>query len=275
MFQSTFVASARATGSKVNIKEHHLRYYPKNLHKDQDPEHDATQAVATEVLFLTKLNHVSVPKLRELFITEASLFIVMDYIDPFRLANFINFKEEKTILNVVEVRRIMKSLVSVVSHCHDQGVILRELTPSNVMVKKAGVDSTGQSCIFDVMLVDLSLAVSVGSTALLADHPIFEWNMVPYTAPEALLGQSYSTQMDMWSLGVLLFAMLSGKLPFDCEDDHLLVSDIKTANFDFDDDCWDSIPQGAKQLTGELLHTVPADRLTAKQAMKHSWLVIG
>lgn len=275
MFQSTFIASARASGEKVSVKEHHLRYYPKNQNQEGDPEHDATQAVATEVLFLSKMNHVSIPKLREIFITEASLFIVMDYIDPFRLSNFVNVKDNKTLLNVSESRRIMKSIVSAVHHCHEHGIIVRELTPNNIMVKKAGVDSTGHSCIFDVMLVDFSLSVVDGSTSLLADHPIFEWSMVPYTAPEALLNQPYSTSMDMWSLGVVLFSMLSGHLPFNNEDDHLLVSDIKTANFEFDEDCWNSVPQAAKMLIGELLHSIPTDRLTAKQAMKSSWLVIG
>lgn len=275
MLQSTFVASARADGEKVSIKEHHLRHYPKNKHHEGDLEHDPTQAVATEVLFLSQLSHVALPKLREIFITEHALFIVMNYIDPFRLTNFINFKEEKALLTSSETRRIMKSIVSAVHHCHEHGVIVRELNPMNVMVKKVGTDSTGSANIFDVMLVDLSLAVPVGSTNLIADHPLFEWNMVPYIAPEALLGQPYSTAMDMWSIGVLLYAMFSGTLPFASEDDHLLLSDIKTAHFAFDHSCWSSISNDAKLLIGELLHTIPGDRLTSKLALRNKWLVIG
>jgi serine/threonine protein kinase len=228
--------------------------------------------VSNEILFLAKLNHECIPKLSEIFITESSVYLVTNYIDPFRLANFIDVKEGKSPLHIADVRRIAKSLCSALVHCHDRGVIVRDLTPQNIMVLKSGLDgNTGGSMKIDVMITDFALAVQAGSTQALADHPLFNWNMVPYTAPEALLGHEYSFPMDCWALGTLIYVMLSGIEPFHHDDDHVLVENIKTASFDFEEDAFDSVDKVVKMLIVDLLRPLPEGRLTAKQAMKNNW----
>jgi serine/threonine protein kinase len=106
---------------------------------------------------------------------------------------------------------------------------------------------------------------------------LFEWNDVPYLAPEALLGHPYSTAMDVWSIGVLLFMMVAGELPFDSADDKELVEKIKYANYDFSSDCdvWSSANDKIKYLIGQLLVANPADRPPSKELLKNEWLVIG
>ncbi len=279
VFHSTFVACSRKSYDKVSIKEHHLRYYPtKESIAASGADHgssssvDGETVVISEVMFLAKLNHECIPKLHELFITESSLYLVTNYIDPFRMTNFLDLKEGKTMLHISDVRRIAKSLFSAVAHCHDRGVIVRDLTPQNIMVRKSGIDgNTGGSMKVEVMITDFSLAVQVGSTQTLADHPLFEWNMVPYTAPEALLGHDYSFPMDCWSLGVLIYVMIAGIEPFHHDDDHVLVENIKTASFDFEEDAFDSVDKSVKMLIIDMLRPLPEGRLTVKQALKNAW----
>lgn len=277
------MACNRKTYDKVSIKEHHLRYYPTKeailaASNDKDGKNtsssmvDGESIVVGEVLLLAKLNHECIPKLSEIFITESSFYLVTNYIDSFRVKNFIDLKEGKSNLHIADVRRIAKSVCSALAHCHDRGVIVRDLTPQNIMLIKSGIDgNTGGSMKVDVMITDFSLAVPVGSTQALPDHPLFEWSMVPYTAPEALLGHEYSFPMDCWALGTLIYVMLSGMEPFHHEDDHVLVENIKTASFDFEEDAFDSVSKNVKMLIVDLLRPLPEGRLTAKQALKHSW----
>eukprot|EP01034_Spumella_vulgaris_P029852 gene29852-36972_t len=140
-------------------------------------------------------------------------------------------------------------------------MIIRNLTADNIMVKSNGKDS------YEVKICDFSLAVHVGSLKVLCDHPLFEWNDVPYLAPEALLGHPYSTAMDVWSVGVLLYAMICGRLPFDSPNDKDLVEMIKFANYEFtaDNDVWSGgANDKIKCMIGLLLVANPSDRPASK-----------
>eukprot|EP01034_Spumella_vulgaris_P028990 gene28990-35955_t len=186
--QSFFVGTSRANNQKVTIKEHHTA-------------HSIEADVSEEIKILAKLSHESIPKLQEIFITNISVFVVTDFVDSMRLKHFVDTRNKTTKLTIPDTRKIIKSLVSAVSYCHSQDVIIRHLTASNILVKSNGKDG------FEVKICDFSLAVPSGSIKVLCDHPLFEWNDVPYLAPEALLGHPYSTAMDVWSLGVLLYVM--------------------------------------------------------------------
>lgn len=97
------------------------------------------------------------------------------------------------------------------------------------MVKKNSTPNDLGS-FFEVKITDFSQSVMKGSLENLADHPLFEWNAVPYMPPEAILGHPFSTSLDLWSLGVLAFLMLSGELPFEHEDDRILVNSIRVSS---------------------------------------------
>eukprot|EP01034_Spumella_vulgaris_P034599 gene34599-42678_t len=167
----------------------------------------------------------------------------------------------------------MRSVLSATAYCHANGFIVRNLTADNIMVKKVG------ECVYETKIADFSQAVVAGSDKCISDHTIFEWADVPYMAPEALLGQSYSTAMDVWSIGVLLFTMLSGELPFDDADDQKLIEKIKFASYQFAQ--WNAAWQPsvssdkAKYLIGQILVAGADDRLTCKDVMRNEWIVMG
>lgn len=210
---SYYEANSRVSGHKVTVKEHHFNNY-----EGQEP--------AEEVKILSKLSHQNVPRLREVFLTDNSLFMVMDFIDSKRLKNFIDISNKSTPFGPADVRNILKSLLAGIHYCHERNIIIRNLTPDTIMVKKSG-GIINASTIYEVKITDFSCAVPTGTTKNLADHPLFDWADVPYLAPEALLDQAYGRSMDMWSVGVLLFMMVSGELPFVNDDDKLLINCIK------------------------------------------------
>lgn len=144
----------------------------------------------------------------------------MDYMDPARLKNFVDWRKHETSLTTNDVKDIFRALVAGVQYVHEKKYIVRNLIPDNIMLRK-------ENDKYKIKITDMSYAVPIGSHENLADHPLFDWGDVPFTAPEALLGPSYNHSMDIWSLGVLLYLMLTCHLPFFHEDDKTLVHTIK------------------------------------------------
>mmetsp|Transcript_883 Transcript_883/g.2364 ORF Transcript_883/g.2364 Transcript_883/m.2364 type:complete len:228 (-) Transcript_883:364-1047(-) len=97
-----------------------------------------------------------------------------------------------------------------------------------------------------------------------------------YVAPEVLgVGdglKAYSPAVDMWSVGVILFILLSGYSPFDDDNDAVLFEKIKKGNYDADDPIWEEISDEAKDCVAQLLTVNSEERLTAEQALQHPWL---
>lgn len=255
VLQSYFVGCSRKTGEKITVKEFHLPHYPAD-----------DTSIVSEVLFLSKLSHPGLPAFKEMFLTDTSVYVITDYIDQQRLSHCIST------LNVTDARNIFKQLAQIVQYCHEKKIILRDLSPSNIVVKKLAAPSA-----FEVKIADLSMAVEANSKDALADHPLFEWPLVKFSSPEMILSQPYTIASDIWSLGVVLFAMLSrGKLPFEHNLDHILVRDISTAHYDFDcDEVWEDVSERAKSLVEQMLKVPINERPTAKECLKNHWVVIG
>ncbi len=188
-----------------------------------------------------------------------------------RLKHYIDLPAKSTKLTLADTRKIIRSVISATSYCHENNVIVRNLTADNIMVKSS---SSGN---FEVMICDFSLAVPIGSTKVLCDHALFEWTDVPYMAPEALLGHPYSTSMDVWSIGVMLYMMVSGELPFESEDDKELVAKIASAslNFPVSNPIWCPENDRIKYLISDLLKVNPTERPVWKEIMKSPFVMIG
>jgi calcium/calmodulin-dependent protein kinase I len=96
-----------------------------------------------------------------------------------------------------------------------------------------------------------------------------------YVAPEVLSKDSkkgYGKEVDMWSIGVILYILLCGFPPFYDEDNSILFSAIRKGEYDFPTPYWDSVSEEAKDLVSKLLVVDPAMRLTAQQTLIHPWL---
>lgn len=96
-----------------------------------------------------------------------------------------------------------------------------------------------------------------------------------YVAPCILDQTGYGTKADCWSLGVITYCMLCGYLPFRDKDRNKLFRKIRKGAFEFSDDKWGHISEGAKNFIRRLLTTVPADRISSAEALQHPWLALG
>ncbi|KAI1696104.1 protein kinase domain-containing protein [Ditylenchus destructor] len=174
-----------------------------------------------------------------------------------------------------QAANIMSQLVSAVSHIHSKGVVHRDLKPENILFEADRPNAK-------LRLVDFGFARhlpnnSSGPTQLLTPC----CGTLAYAAPEVLEIQDelpqYNQQCDLWSLGVILFTMLSGKVPFHAksinESAADIISRIRVAEFSFEDPVWESVSDSAKDLINGLLTVDPKKRLSLSQLAQHTWLV--
>jgi len=219
-----------------------------------------------EVETLMGLQHPGIVRFHSWFETEAHLYLVMDLLEGGDLLCYISrhgFFEEG------DARRLFRELAGAVAHVHDKGVVHRDLKPENIML-------TERSAQASLKLVDFGLARPSRRSA---DCRTF-CGTPQYFAPEVIatckggdhspLG--YGTQVDAWSLGVILYIMLSGIEPFDDQEDGGLFALITAGRFGFASPPWEQVSEEAKDLVRRLLRVNPKERLTVQQSLGHPWL---
>lgn len=175
------------------------------------------------------------------------------------LAEGSHFSEQKAAV-------IMKQLLLAINHCHSNGIIHRDLKPENILFKEG--ETGGVLGHDDVKIIDFGLSKMITNptgTSLksLVGTPC-------YVAPEVLDGQ-YGKECDCWSLGVIMYSLLSGRLPFFSQNARELYDSIhyEPVNFDFDE--FADISAQAKDLITKLLAKDKKERFTCTQAIHHEW----
>jgi calcium/calmodulin-dependent protein kinase I len=162
---------------------------------------------------------------------------------------------------------VMASLFQALQYMHSKGICHRDVKLENLMLEKFDDFSSAK-------LVDFGLAARMGSSCLAkpAGTPLF-------TAPEVLCCvdadhclSEYGVQCDLWSCGVLMYALLGGAPPFSGPTPNTLFVNIRLGNYDFKDPVWELISTEAKDLISKLLCPSPQCRITAVEALDHPWM---
>uniref|UniRef100_A0A8C7ZLX8 Ribosomal protein S6 kinase n=1 Tax=Oryzias sinensis TaxID=183150 RepID=A0A8C7ZLX8_9TELE len=166
-----------------------------------------------------------------------------------------------------EASAVLHTITKTVEYLHSQGVVHRDLKPSNILY----VDESGNP--ESIRICDFGFAKQLRANNGLLMTPCYTANFV---APEVLKRQGYDEGCDIWSLGVLLYTMLAGFTPFanGPEDTpNEILNRIGNGHFSLNGGNWDTVSDAAKDLVSKMLHVDPLQRLTAKQVLKHPWIV--
>jgi serine/threonine protein kinase len=157
-------------------------------------------------------------------------------------------------------RQIVWSLLSAVRYLHSRGVVHRDLKPENILCLDENDDTS-------VMISDFGLSKFASPAELMK----IACGTLCYVAPEVLKLTGYSFSVDIWSIGVITFLLLRGRLPFDGKTKDEIIDRTLTAPVDFSHAAWQSVSAEARDLIFRLLHKDPNQRMTCEQARAHAW----
>ncbi|XP_076824493.1 maternal embryonic leucine zipper kinase-like [Clavelina lepadiformis] len=211
--------------------------------------------VKTEIEAMKNLHHQHICRLYQVVETPKKIFMVLEYCSGGELFDYIVQRDR---LSESESRVFFRQIVSAVSYMHNLGYAHRDLKPENLLI-----DDDQKLKLIDFGLcakpkggVDGRLHTCCGSPA--------------YAAPELVSGKSYiGSEADLWSMGVLLYALLNGFLPFDDDNIGLLYRKIKAGIYDTPD--W--LSADSLFLLKRLLQVDPKRRITVEQLRSHPWVV--
>eukprot|EP01130_Rhizamoeba_saxonica_P011382 TRINITY_DN4731_c0_g1_i2.p2 TRINITY_DN4731_c0_g1~~TRINITY_DN4731_c0_g1_i2.p2 ORF type:complete len:237 (-),score=71.00 TRINITY_DN4731_c0_g1_i2:950-1660(-) len=156
-------------------------------------------------------------------------------------------------------RKYMFQMLDAIKYLHSKGIVHRDMKPENVLFKDESKET--------LKITDFGLSRVVDD----AVHMQTICGTPAYTAPEILASEGYDKACDLWSLGVLLYVMLSKTPPFN-ESKGNIWSQICNADFNFKSRAWNGISFGAKQLICKLLVTNPEERMNVDEALAHPWV---
>jgi len=216
------------------------------------------ETLANEIDILGSINHPNVVGLRAIFDTEETLFIVMDLMKGGEL--YEEIVKRKT-FSEKDASKIMAQLFSALAYLHNKGIVHRDLKLENLLLVK---DSDPD---LHIKLADFGLSKLYSGKALqtACGTPF-------YVAPDILMGDGYGTGVDMWASGVLLYVLLSGRLPFAADTDTELFKLIMVGDLIWKSPQFDTVSAEAKDLISKLIVVEPEQRLSAKQALDHPFI---
>ncbi|KAH8336814.1 hypothetical protein KR059_004259 [Drosophila kikkawai] len=205
-----------------------------------------------EISILKSLRHPHITRLYEVMESQSMIYLVTEYAPNGEIFDHLVANGR---MKEPEAARVFTQLVSAVHYCHLRGVVHRDLKAENVLLDKD----------MNIKLADFGFSNHYEEGATLRT-----WcGSPPYAAPEVFQGLEYDgPKSDIWSLGVVLYALVCGALPFDGKTILELKSRVVLGKF--------RIPffmsQECEQLIRNMLVVEPDRRYTIKQIIKHRWL---
>jgi len=240
---------------KKDQKEFAVKCIKKDMVEGED-----IKLLRREVQIMKKLDHPNILKLFEVYEDDKQFFLVMELVKGKELFDKI---VERGMYSERDASNIIFQVVSAVDYLHTNGIAHRDLKPENLLSAGEGENEI-------IKIADFGFSKSFAGDD--AEKLMTSCGSPGYVAPEILTAESYDKSVDMWSVGVIIYILLSGYPPFYADSAPALFKKIMDVKYDFDDSVWEDISDSAKDLIRNLLVKEPSKRFTAKQCLQHPWV---
>ncbi|TIB99286.1 Pkinase-domain-containing protein [Wallemia mellicola] len=236
----------------VRLSTHRLVKGARVAVKSVSKTHNQLSALVRELHHYRRLSHPHIAQLLEIVATEKDIHLVTELCDGGELFDYL---VDKGRLSDTETRRVFGQLMLALHYLHSNGVVHRDLKLENILLDKDG----------NVKLGDFGFAREFD------DGPgnlMSTWcGTTAYASPEMLRGEKYSgKETDIWSAGIILYALLTGGLPFDDDDEDVMKELVLKGEYYNPSDF---LSPDACDLISSILQQKPSDRLTIEQILAH------
>ena len=209
------------------------------------------QGIEREIVIMKLIEHPSIMRLYDVWETSTELYLILEYVEGGELFDYIC---ESGRLSTSEALGYFQQIVSAVDYCHHFNIAHRDLKPENLLL-----DGNKNIKVADFGMAAWQKSSSNGMLKTACGSP-------HYAAPEVIAGTPYNgSASDIWSCGIILFALLAGRLPFDDDDLATLLEKVKVAKFEFPS----HIDRQAKHLISRMLEKDVQKRITMTEILIH------
>ncbi|XP_019871793.1 serine/threonine-protein kinase BRSK2 isoform X2 [Aethina tumida] len=211
--------------------------------------------VEREIAIMKLIDHPHVLGLTDVYENKKYLYLVLEHVSGGELFDYL---VKKGRLTPKEARRFFRQIISALDFCHSHSICHRDLKPENLLL-----DEKNNIKIADFGMASLQPMGSMLETSCGSPH---------YACPEVIRGEKYDgRRADVWSCGVILYALLVGALPFDDDNLRQLLEKVKRGVFHIPH----FVPPDCQSLLRGMIEVNPEKRLTLAEINKHPWVTAG
>jgi len=226
-----------------------------------------------EMEVMRTLDHPSIVRTYDVFDTDDTIYIVMEYVPGGDLFEVISERSSEETFSERDVAHVILQVLQGIDYLHSRNIVHRDIKPENILCVDKNFPLTVKLTDFGFSNI-MTPGDEEQKLSTLVGTPF-------YTAPEILFNKGHGPPVDLYACGVVCYALLSGRLPFEGEEDE--TSADETANVwhmmaegvvHFPDIYWSNVSKDAKSFVASLLSFDPDRRPSAKQAQQHPWLTL-
>ncbi|KAK6089882.1 hypothetical protein P3W45_001085 [Vairimorpha bombi] len=208
-----------------------------------------------EIIMSSLINHPYIVRLKDFMFSRSNYFLIFEYINGRQLYDVI---VDEGYVNEKDARRYFRQILSAVDYIHKNSIVHRDMKIENILLDEND----------NIKIIDFGLSNFYDNKMLLNTF----CGSLYFAAPELLRGNRYcGPEIDVWSLGVILYVLLNGSVPFDDKDVAHLQDKIKEGRFQFSN----SISDNSKDLIMNMLQPDSLNRFSLQQVIESKWTNIG
>ena len=217
--------------------------------------------IKNEIDILKICQHPNIVKLYDVYEDIERIHIIMELIEGPDLFCYLEQKDFD--IEESEANKIINKLSSALYYLNVFGIVHRDIKPENILL-------TNNSLNYDIKIIDFGLGIILGPKEK-SEQP---FGTVSYASPEVLCGNEYDKSVDIWSLGILTYLLLVGRLPFDHpeDDENEIARQTINAPLPFTEQKWNIISEETKDFVNKCLEKEPCNRIKITDILQHKWI---